>query len=125
MYRYRGRMTMLQSNTTSVAGRLLETRRMAGLSSRAIAPLIGVGHATISRWENGLAEPSVTQFALWARATGQSLEHMIAGLEMKEPRDLARDPEAVPCTPSDLNREPTDSESDAFWAIVRRIEAFA
>lgn len=92
---------------------------MAGLSSRAIAPLIGVGHATISRWENGLAEPSVTQFALWARATGQSLEHMIAGLEMKEPRDLARDPEAVPCTPSDLNREPTDSE---FWAIVGRLE---
>lgn len=102
---------MLQSNTTTVQGRLIETRRMAGLSVRAIAPMIGVGSATISRWENGEGEPSVTQFALWAAATKQPLDRMIEGLEW--------------CTPWDLNPEPTDSESDAFWAIVRRLEVVA
>ncbi|WP_419719556.1 helix-turn-helix domain-containing protein [Microbacterium oxydans] len=59
-----------------------------------MAPLIGVGSATVSRWERGIAEPSVTQFALWAAATQQPLDRMIEGLEW--------------CTPSDLNREPTD-----------------
>ena len=95
---------MLQSNTTTVAGRILELRRMAGLSTRELAPLIGVGSATISRWERGIAEPSITQFALLARATKQPLNLAIEGLEW--------------CTPWDLNPEPTDSE---FWAIVARL----
>ena len=96
---------MLQSHTTTVAGRLREARALAGHSVRSIAPLVGVTRTTVSNWENGLSEPSISQFALWAAATKQPLDRMIEGLEW--------------CTPRDLNPEPTDS---AFWAIVDRLE---
>jgi transcriptional regulator with XRE-family HTH domain len=101
-------MTMLQAHSTTVKARLRETRNAAGLTTRDVAARVGVGPATVSRWENGEGEPSVSQFALWAAATGQPLELMIEGLEW--------------CTPRDLNPEPTDSESLehelAFWTLV-------
>ena len=87
-------MTMLQSQATTAAGFLRQTRLMAGLTTRDIAPRIGVSHATISKWERGEGEPSATQFVLWARATRQPLDRMIEGLSE--------------CTPWDSNPEPTD-----------------
>ncbi len=88
-------MTMLQSQATTVGQLLKDSRMLAGLTVREIAPHVGVSFATVSAWERGQGEPSARQFVAWAHATKQPLDQMIEGL--------------LPlCTPSDLNREPTD-----------------
>lgn len=107
-------MTMLVSSATTVAGRLAETRRLAGLTTRQMANAVGSSQATISNWENGKGEPSVSQFALWARATKQPLDVMIEGLDL--------------CARRDSNPQPSDPEfadqaeraryDDRFWSIV-------
>ena len=76
-------MTMLQSQATAVMDRLYETRMMARLTTREIAPLVGVSQTTVSKWERGIGEPSITQFVLWARATKQPVEAMLDGLSFE------------------------------------------
>ncbi|WP_442922780.1 helix-turn-helix domain-containing protein [Microbacterium sp. TNHR37B] len=85
---------MLQSQATTPAQLLSETRRLSGLTTRELAALIGVSHSAIARWERGEGEPSASQFVRWARATRQPLDQMIEGLSS--------------CTPWDSNPEPTD-----------------
>jgi transcriptional regulator with XRE-family HTH domain len=85
-------MSMLVSSATTVAGRLEETRRMRGLTTREIAALIGVSQGTVSRWERGLGEPTITQFALWAEATKQPLGAMTEGLAWCARRDSNSQP---------------------------------
>ena len=111
-------MTMIQIEASTVSEILRATRALSGLSVRDLAPKVGVSHGTISAWERGAGEPSVTQFLRWAQATKQPAQQLLDGLTVEM------------CTPSDLNREPhwlrVDPENDAaFWAIVDRIEVTA
>ena len=73
-------MTTLVSSATTVADRLAETRRLAGLTTRQMAQAVGSSQATISNWENGKGEPTISQFVLWAAATKQPLSSMTEGL---------------------------------------------
>ena len=73
-------MTTLQSNATTPAELLLETRRAAGLSTRQMAARLDVSQGTVSNWERGNGEPSVSQFILWCHATKQPVDQMIDGL---------------------------------------------
>ena len=73
-------MTLIQIDAATLPEILRATRGAAGLSARAIAPLIGVSHGTISTWERGITEPSVSQFLRWAKVTGQPAERLLQGL---------------------------------------------
>lgn len=85
-------MTMIQIEADSVADILKTTRLLAGLTTREIAPEVGVSHATISAWERGQGEPSVTQFLLWARATKQPAQQLLSGLSLRARRDSNSQP---------------------------------
>lgn len=104
-------MTMLNVSVNTVAARLRAARLLAGLDQAEIAHAVGVGRTTVSSWERGFTEPSVSQFIAWARETKQPVDQLIDGLP------------GVKCTPWDLNPEPTDSECElelelTFWGIV-------
>lgn len=102
-------MVMIQSSATTVAELLQDTRRAAGLSTRAIAPKVGVSFTTVAKWERGMGEPSVSQFIEWALATDQAPEQLLQGLiEMKRAR-------------RDSNPQPSDLESDPFWTVDRTV----
>ncbi|WP_374105860.1 helix-turn-helix domain-containing protein [Streptomyces sp. AC495_CC817] len=42
--------------------------------------VVGVTSATVSNWENGKGEPTVTQFVRWCQETKQPLELAFEGL---------------------------------------------
>ncbi|AVR56173.1 helix-turn-helix DNA binding domain protein [Microbacterium phage Naby] len=73
-------MTLIQIDAATLPEILRATRGAAGYSARALAPLIGVSHGTISAWELGKTEPTVSQFLRWAEVTGQPPERLLAGL---------------------------------------------
>lgn len=102
-------MTMLQIEASSVAELLRATRVLSGHTTRTIAPLVGASHGTVSNWERGQGEPSVTQFIDWARATKQPPQALLEGLiEL--------------CARRDSNPQPSDSESPYFWTPARIVE---
>ncbi|AYD84517.1 helix-turn-helix DNA binding protein [Microbacterium phage Ekko14] len=70
-------MTLIQIDSSGLPEILRATRGAAGLSARAMALQIGVSHGTISAWERGISEPSVSQFMRWAEATGQAPERLL------------------------------------------------
>ena len=73
-------MTTIQIQADTVPAVLKATRAVAQLTTRQIAPMIGVSYATVAKWERGIGEPSVTQFILWARATKQPAQQLLDGL---------------------------------------------
>lgn len=72
--------TLIQISATTVPELLRATRGAAGYSARGIAPLIGVSHGTVSNWEKGVAEPSLSQFLRWAEVTGQPAGQLLQGI---------------------------------------------
>lgn len=87
---YREAMSLtLNATADSVPAMLKTTRLVAGLTTRDIAPMVGVSHNTVSNWERGNGEPSVSQFVLWCHATNQAPEQMLQGLiEIVRPKGL-------------------------------------
>jgi transcriptional regulator with XRE-family HTH domain len=93
-------MTLMTVNAMTVGERLRASRLLAGIDQTEMGRIVGASRPTVSNWERGITEPTVSQFLRWAEATKQPADQMIDGLV---------------CTPWDLNPEPTDSE---FWSIV-------
>lgn len=54
-------------------GRLIESRKVIGLSQAAAAKRIGICLRTFQSWEGGFTDPTVPQFIRWARALGVPL----------------------------------------------------
>lgn len=57
-----------------LGGELRRIRLLAGLSGRELAPIVGIGQATLSRIENGKAVPSLPEVMAWAEATNAPAE---------------------------------------------------
>lgn len=106
---------MIQIEATTLPEILRATRALSGLSSREIAPMIGVSAAAVTRWERGETEPSVTQFLLWAQATRQPAQQLLDGLD-------------VTCATRDSNPQPSDLYPDALdveYELLCTVEAVA
>ncbi len=58
----------------ALTGLLVRRRKEASLSQVALAAQVGVGIATLQRWEEGRAEPGAMGLYQWAAALGVSLE---------------------------------------------------
>jgi transcriptional regulator with XRE-family HTH domain len=84
-----------------VSDRLRKAREITGLDQTEFAAEVGLGRATISRYERGEVTPSKSALLLYQMRTGVPKEWLATG-----------------CTPSDLNREPTDYEFGRTPAIV-------
>ncbi|WP_345751391.1 helix-turn-helix domain-containing protein [Microbacterium rhizophilus] len=73
-------MTMIQIEASTLPDLLAATRRLLGLSMRAMGERLGVAHTTIAAWEHGVSEPSFSQVVTWARLTGQPLSVFVDAL---------------------------------------------
>lgn len=54
----------------TLGDRLAKARDVAGLSTYAIAELLGVSRNTVTNWETGSTNPKRYAVEAWARATG-------------------------------------------------------
>lgn len=79
--------------------------------------MVGVSHATAGKWERGISEPSVTQFILWARATGQPVERLIGGIAetTKAPVDFSTEAFGL----SQHSVRSKGLEPPTFWLVVK------
>jgi transcriptional regulator with XRE-family HTH domain len=66
-----------------------KTRRFKDLTQAQVAALVGVGEATVSRWESGDREPRATELKAWARALGLTVDELLADGEPATPRGAA------------------------------------
>ena len=118
-------MTMLNISAHTVGQRLRAARRAADIDQDTIANTMRVSRSTVSNWERGVFEPTVSQFIAWAKITGQPADQLIEGLEgMRNAPVTGESDTGRSYTPRDLNPEPTDYESEAatFWEIVADVE---
>lgn len=76
-------MTLMNDTQLGIAGRLKVARLAANLEQIDLAKAIGVARTTISNWERGVAEPNATAFVRWSRLTGQSIEWLAAGVDVR------------------------------------------
>jgi transcriptional regulator with XRE-family HTH domain len=77
-------MTMLDNRTWTLAERLKKARQLAGMEQAQLAEAVGVSRVSISNYELGKTEPTVTTFVLWAEATGATLEWLAEGVVRPE-----------------------------------------
>lgn len=72
-----------------LADNLLRLRERCGLSLRDLSSLIGVSHAALSRWENGLNEPSARDVVALSRALGCTVSELLGVDDEQHVRDRA------------------------------------
>jgi transcriptional regulator with XRE-family HTH domain len=111
-------MTLLHISAATVGARLRASRRAADIDQGTMADMLSLGRSTISNWERGVYEPTVSQFIVWAQITGQPANELIEGLPaiLRIPAAGESEPGSS-YTPRDLNPEPT-AYGSRFWAIV-------
>jgi transcriptional regulator with XRE-family HTH domain len=111
-------MTMMHISAGTVGARLRASRRAANIDQGVMAAQLGLARTTISNWERGVFEPTVSQFIVWAQITGQPAHELIEGLPaiLRTPAAGESEPGSS-YTPRDLNPEPT-AYGSRFWAIV-------
>jgi DNA-binding XRE family transcriptional regulator len=85
--------------------RLRIAREYAGLDQAEFAARAGIARGTVSAIEKGHRAASKATLNLWSFATGVSLDWLRYG---DSPRPDETGAVGEECTPSDLNREPTD-----------------
>lgn len=71
-------MATITQNVTAYE-RMARSRKFVGLDQREMANLLGVNRNTVSNWETGVTEPTMSMFASWARITGRSMEWIVYG----------------------------------------------
>lgn len=63
----------------SLGTRIRRTRRLAGLSQRALANLLGVTHGTVGHWETNRSPPNARMLIKLSRITGVDLHWLVFG----------------------------------------------
>ena len=63
----------------SLGTRIRRTRRLAGLSQRALAKLLGVTHGTVGHWETNRSPPGARMLVEFSRITGVDLHWLVFG----------------------------------------------
>ncbi|WP_295012671.1 helix-turn-helix transcriptional regulator [uncultured Microbacterium sp.] len=79
---------MIADNPTwTTAERYRRARLLAGMEQAELATALGVARATVSAWETGRTEPSMSNFVRIARLTGQPLDWFAAGVNDESPAE--------------------------------------
>ena len=68
----------------SVGTRLRVLRKDAGLTQAQLAQRIDVSSKTVSKWENGSADPSTTNLLALAKLYGVAAEELLRGIDRSE-----------------------------------------
>jgi len=66
-------------DSKSIGTTISELRKKNGLTQAGLAKKLNVSDKTISKWENGLGYPEVTQFPAIARVFGVSIDYLMTG----------------------------------------------
>jgi transcriptional regulator with XRE-family HTH domain len=69
----------ITTTATQPHERMSRARLFAGLDQSQMATMLGKSRNTVSAWERGVNEPSVTDVARWALITGQTIEWIVWG----------------------------------------------
>lgn len=64
---------------------LATLRRSAGFSRLKVCNALGIGFATLQRWETGKTKPAYDQFAALCRLYGVSADHALSEITQAEP----------------------------------------
>lgn len=65
---------------SSLAEKLRENRMRCKMSQEFVAEAIGVSRQSVSKWENGISDPSTANLIALARLYGISAEELLEGL---------------------------------------------
>lgn len=74
----------MDERTKTIGGRIAEKRRALGLTQEALADLMDVRAATVSRWERGDFLPPVADFVRLAEHLGASVDWLSAQADATE-----------------------------------------
>ena len=80
----------------TVASRILQARRAAGLTQTALAERLKVSHSTVNRWEAGHREPNRETCQRLAEITGVSLDWLMLGLSAQSSQHIQASAPAGP-----------------------------
>ena len=64
--------------------KLLALRKQSGLSQEELGLELGVSRQTVSKWENGSADPSTTNLLALAKLYGVAAEELLRGIDRSE-----------------------------------------
>ena len=65
----------------TIANRLVELRQSLGLSQEALASSLGVSRQAVSKWEQGVSEPSTSNLLALAKLFGISAAELLREVE--------------------------------------------
>lgn len=65
---------------TSLGEKLRENRVRCKMSQEFVAEAVGVSRQAVSKWENGVSDPSTSNLVALAKLYGLSAEELLAGL---------------------------------------------
>ena len=63
-----------------IANRLVNLRKSNNLSQEALAAKLGISRQAVSKWENGISDPSTANLVALAKLYGISPEELLEGL---------------------------------------------
>ena len=67
-----------------IGKKLRDARNAAGLTQESAAESLGVSRQTVSKWENGSADPSTTNLLALAKLYGVAAEELLRGIDRSE-----------------------------------------
>lgn len=63
----------------SIGTTIAELRKNCGITQTELAEKLNISNKTVSRWENGLGFPEITQFPLLAKVFGVTVDYLMTG----------------------------------------------
>ena len=95
-------------DTTEVAVRIRQARRLSGLSQQTLGTRLGVQRSAVSNWESkGATLPSIQNLIAIATWTGTSLDWLATGRGVMQP---AEDLDRVPAADATFTETPQEKD---------------